>query len=222
MASYIPRISFLIAYLAATAVHLYGCMKKDQKIRNYTKPLLMPLLAGFYIFGATAIDPLVLALIFTSWLGDVLLMVHGMKWLTMGGFSFLATHILLIILYTRNISWSLQCLTVMLLYLIMGFGIIRSEYVCLKRYLPKPNLAMILSYLSCNVLMNLFAALQVVSYLNKGSGLILLGSLLFLASDSILFLVRFDKRMPFYGQHFNVMLTYSLAKLLVVLGFIFA
>ena len=125
-------------------------------------------------------------------------------------------------LYCRNISWNLQCLTVILLYMIMGFGIIRSEYVCLKRYLPKQNLAMILSYLSCNVLMNLFAALQVVSYLSKGSGLILLGSLLFLASDSILFLVRFDKRVPFYGQHFNVMLTYSFAKLLIVLGFIFA
>ena len=52
--------------------------------------------------------------------------------------------------------------------------------------------------------------------------LILLGALLFLASDSLLFMVRFNKKLPFYRQHFNVMLTYTLAKLMIVMGFIFA
>ena len=216
------RMVFLILYLVITAIHLYGCLKQDQKIRNLTKPFLMPMLAGFYVFGASTVNPVVFALILTSWLGDMLLMIPGMKWFTMGGISFLLTHVLLIWLYIPNISWSIQCLTVLLLYLILGFGIIRSEQGCLKRYMPKTNLWMILSYLSANITMNLFAALQAVSNLNHGSGLILIGSLLFLASDSILFLVRFDKKQPFYRQHFNVMLTYALAKFLIVLGFIFA
>ena len=75
-------------------------------------------------------------------------------------------------------------------------------------------------YLGMNTLMNLFAALQAFSDGGMGSELILFGALLFLASDSILFLVRFDKKLPFYGKHFNVMLTYTLAKLLIVTGFI--
>ncbi len=216
------KICFLFLYLAATAVHLYGCARKNQTIRNITKPLLMPLLAAFYIFSGTEVNWIVVVLIGTSWLGDVLLMIPGLKWFVMGGVSFLATHFLLILLYLPNITWSLQCITVTVLYAILGFGLLRSEYVWLKRYMPRPTIVMMLTYLFCNVSMNLFAAFQAVSNLNSGSGMILLGALLFLASDSILFMVRFNKKIPFYRQHFNVMLTYSLAKLMIVMGFIFA
>ncbi|MCR5268920.1 MAG: lysoplasmalogenase [Lachnospiraceae bacterium] len=216
------KIIFLFLYLAVSAVHLYGCAGKNQTIRNITKPLLMPLLAGFYIFSGAPVSWLVVLLIGTSWLGDILLMIKGMKWFVMGGFSFLATHILLIYLYLPNITWDIQCVTVMILYAILGFGLLRSEYVWLKRYMPKAMIRMMLGYLLGNVTMNLFAALQAVSNLNQGSGLILLGALLFLASDSLLFMVRFNKKLPFYRQHFNVMLTYTLAKLMIVMGFIFA
>ena len=88
--------------------------------------------------------------------------------------------------------------------------------------MPKVTIRMMLAYLLGNVTMNLFAALQAVSNINHGSSLILLGALLFLASDCLLFLVRFNKKLPFYRQHFNVMLTYTLAKLMIVMGFIFA
>lgn len=216
------NVIFLILYLILSAVHLYGSAIKNQKIRNYTKPLLMPALIGFYVCSAPVINWYVVALIITSWLGDVLLMIHGMKWFTLGGISFLCTHLLLIYLYTQNIVWSLQSITVISLYAIMGTGILRSIYVRLIRYMPKSNAAALLVYLGINVTMNLFAALQAVSNLNRGSGLILLGAMLFLASDSLLFLVRFDKKLPFYEQHFNVMLTYTLAKLLIAIGFIFA
>lgn len=216
------KIIFLLLYLTVTAIHLYGSAMRNQKLRNATKPFLMIFLGLFYGFSGVKPDPLVMALIVTSWLGDVLLMLRGMKWFTTGGLSFLATHVLLVILYLRNISWGPMTYIVVGLYLIIGSGILLSEWASLKRYLPKGNLILILTYLGCNITMNLFAAMQAVSNLNRGSGLILLGSLLFLASDTLLFLVRFDKKQPFYGQHFNVMLTYSLAKLMIVLGFIFA
>lgn len=216
------NVFFLILYLIFSVIHLYGSAKKNDKIRNITKPLLMPTLACFYICSVPVINWYVLALIITSWLGDVFLMIHGMKWFTIGGVSFLCTHILLIYLYLQNITWSLQSVTVFVLYAIIGSGIVASEYVRLIRYMPKSNAAALLTYLCCNIVMNMFAALQAVSNLNEGSGLILLGALLFLMSDSLLYLVRFDKKLPFYGQHFNVMLTYTLAKLLIVIGFIFA
>lgn len=213
---------FLIIYLAVSIIHLYGSAKQDSTIRNITKPLLMPALVGFYICAAPEINWFVVALIITSWLGDVFLMIKGMKWFTIGGISFACTHLLLIYLYLQNITFSLQTITVILLYAILGTGIMWSEYVRLIRYMPKSNAISFLVYLGFNVTMNVFAALQAVSNLNRGSGLILLGALLFLLSDGLLFLVRFDKRLPFYKQHFNVMLTYTLAKLLIVLGCIFA
>lgn len=212
---------FLALYLLTSILHLYGCVKKNEKIRSYTKPFLMLLLLGFYICAVETVNYMVIALIITSWIGDVLLMIKGMKWFTLGGISFLGTHTLLIILYCRHISFSIQCITVILLYMVIGFGILKSEYVRLIRYMPKSNAISIIVYLSGNVTMNMFAALQAVSNLNKGSGLMMLGALLFLASDSLLFLVRFDKKVPFYRQHFNVMLTYTLAKLYLVMGFIF-
>ena len=216
------KIIFLTLYLILSIIHLYGSAKKDKMIRNITKPLLMPALVGFYLCSVTTINWFVVALIITSWLGDVFLMIKGMKWFTIGGISFMGTHILLIYLYLQNIRWNIQCTTVIILYAIIGFGILRSLYLRLIRFMPKSNSAALLVYLSFNITMNLFAALQAVSYLSKGSGLMLLGSMLFLASDSLLFLVRFDKKLPFYSQHFNVMLTYTLAKLLIVMGFIFS
>lgn len=216
------KVLFLVLYLVLSAIHLYGSAKKSKLIRNITKPLLMPMLVGFYLCSVSTVNWFVFALIITSWLGDVLLMIHGMKWFTLGGVSFMFTHILLIFLFLQNITWSLQSITVIVLYAILGTGIMWSEYVRLIRYMPRSNAIASLVYLGFNISMNMFAALQVVSNLNKGSGLILLGALLFLVSDSLLFLVRFDKKLPFYGQHFNVMLTYTLAKLLIVLGFIFA
>ncbi|MBO4901955.1 MAG: lysoplasmalogenase [Lachnospiraceae bacterium] len=214
------KIVFLCLYLVVSAVHLYGCAMHDQRIRNITKPLLMPALAAFYICSADPVNWLVVALIMTSFIGDVLLMIHGMKWFTSGGISFLLTHVLLIVLYIPHIRWSPVDLIIVVPYLILGFGVLRSGYIWMRRYLPKTIICMMTFYLGMNTLMNLFAALQAFSDGGMGSELILFGALLFLASDSILFLVRFDKKLPFYGKHFNVMLTYTLAKLLIVTGFI--
>lgn len=211
---------FLVLYLIAAGTHVYGSFVYNKKIRNITKPMLMLLLALFYVSAAKYFEPLVLVFILTSWVGDVFLMKHGMKWLTLGGIGFFFTHVFLVVLYCRNIVFSKQLFVIIPVYLAMACGIIISMFRRLKRYMPKSNLAMLLAYLCCNLTMNMFAAMQAASGQISGGTLILMGATLFLASDSLLYMIRFDKKVSFYGKHANVMLTYTIAKLLIVLGFL--
>lgn len=213
------KFIFLAMYLIASGIHVYGSFVYNNRIRQITKPMLMSALLLFYIAAAESVNPLVAAAVITSWAGDVFLMFKGMKWLNTGGVAFFLTHVALITLYVQNIHLGWQSAVVIITYFIIGSGIITSMYLRLKRYMPKSNLAMLLAYLCVNILMNLFAALQATSGAIGGT-LILLGSTLFLASDSLLYMIRFDKKMPFYGKHANVMLTYTMAKLLIVLGFL--
>lgn len=214
------KFIFLAMYLIASGIHVYGSFVYNKRIRQITKPMLMPALLLFYVAAAESVNPLVCAAIITSWAGDVFLMFRGMKWLNTGGVAFFLTHVALITLYSGNVTLNWRSVVVIGTYLMIGFGIITSMYLRLKRYMPKSNVAMLLAYLCVNILMNLFAALQATSQIVAGGTLILLGSSLFLASDSLLYMIRFDKKMPFYGKHANVMLTYTMAKLLIVLGFL--
>ncbi len=211
---------FLILYGVISVVHLYGSAIQNQTVRDLTKPLLMPALAAFYIASTDAVNPLVVAMIATSWLGDILLMLHGLKWFVSGGISFLVTHILLIGAYLPSIRFRPADGWILAAYLLFGGGLIRSSAVHLKKYLPRQTIWMMIAYLAGNALMNLFAAIKSVSDPSVGSVLILLGALLFLLSDALLFQVRFNKKAPFYHMHFNVMLTYILAKFMIVFGFL--
>ena len=83
---------FLAVFILSTAVHLYGSIRKDSKLRNVTKPFLLLSLLGYYILAArTPSAAVILALIF-SWIGDVLLIPKGVKWFTAGGIAFMVSH----------------------------------------------------------------------------------------------------------------------------------
>ncbi|MBR6452930.1 MAG: lysoplasmalogenase [Lachnospiraceae bacterium] len=211
---------FLILYGVISVVHLYGSAICNQTVRDLTKPLLMPALAAFYITSTDAVNPFVVGMIATSWLGDMLLMVHGLKWFVSGGVSFLFTHLLLILAYLPKIGFGARDGWIIAAYLVFGGGLIRSSAKHLKKYLPRATIGMMTGYLAGNALMNLFAGMQALSSPSTGTVLILVGAFLFLLSDGLLFQVRFNKKAPFYHMHFNVMLTYILAKFMIVLGFL--
>ncbi|MBR4395732.1 MAG: hypothetical protein IKT01_05020, partial [Eubacteriaceae bacterium] len=84
---------FLAIFIIATAIHLYASAQKNRLLRNITKPFILLALLGFYLFAAERILPeIVIALAF-SWLGDVLLMPHGVTWFTAGGIAFMVSHL---------------------------------------------------------------------------------------------------------------------------------
>ena len=205
-------------YLLFSAVHLYHSWKDDPK-RKITKPFLLIFLILYYVFSPDRINiPLLLAL-FTSWLGDFLLIPKGNKWFICGGISFIFCHLFFIAVYYVRISFTgipwLLVIPAAILYFGIGLKIILS----IKDNTPKAMLPLMYFYLLCNSTMNVFSLMQLITLKSKGALTAFIGALLFYFSDCVLFLVRYHKnRDLIFKKHFTVMLAYLLGELMITVG----
>ncbi len=208
---------FLAVFFVSTAIHLYASAKKNAKLRNITKPLILLALLGFYIAAARApATAILLALVF-SWLGDVLLIPKGTKWFTAGGIAFMISHAFFILGYSKDVVFSAVPPALILALGVFFAATVGVIFRRLKPHLPKALFYPMFLYLLINGAMNCFAIFRWIS-LGSSAGLVTaIGAALFFVSDCTLFFVRFNKdsRMK---THFLVMLTYSLGELLIVLG----
>ncbi len=100
--------TFLLAlYFLVGFLELISIVGDYSFLHHFTKPLLMPVLAGFYLMSIknsnTAISWFVLISLFFSWLGDVFLMYqsHDQLYFMLGLGAFLIAHILYIVCYIR-------------------------------------------------------------------------------------------------------------------------
>ncbi len=97
----------LIAYFIIGIVEVVSIAGDFTFLHHFAKPLLMPILAGFYLLSiknsGTAISWFVLISLFFSWLGDVFLMYqsHHQLYFMLGLGAFLIAHILYIVCYIR-------------------------------------------------------------------------------------------------------------------------
>ena len=209
---------FLAVFLVSAAIHLVRCWQGSPK-SAYTKPLLV---SSLLLFCAFAVQPppwLLLAALFASWLGDVLLMPKGNAWFVSGGISFLISHFLFIFVYLPHIVWSSVPVWALVLvgavYLAAAAGVMYA----IQADAPKAMLAPLFLYLAANAAMNLFAFAMLLSKPCLGSAAAFVGAMAFFASDSILFLSRYWKkkeRIPRRG--FLIMLTYIAGEALIALG----
>ena len=213
----------LALFFIVLGIHLYASLKKNQKLRNITKPfILLTLLAWYLLVCDKPSTTLIIALVL-SWLGDVLLIGPGIKWFTAGGISFMIGHFFFMISYYEvgPEYWNLNVLPLLVIvFLVLVIYIFNK----LKPHLPKPLFIPMAAYLLINGLMNCTAIGRMIASIyftaNPLPGIITcIGALLFFISDSTLFFVRFkkDSRLK---THFLVMLTYSLGEFLIVLGLI--
>ena len=211
----------LLVFTITTSVHLYASLKKNQKLRNVSKPWILLSLLGYYLLSAKQIEiSVVLALIF-SWIGDMFLILKGVKWFTIGGISFMISHFFFIISYSKFINFS--SLNIVVVILLISLFVITASIVFkfLKPHLPKALFYPMYLYLIINGLMNCFAWFRAMTINGIACVVTAIGALLFFISDSSLFFVRFDKNSKL-KTHFLVMLTYSIGELLIVLGLILA
>lgn len=211
---------YLGIFLTFACIHLYASYKKDRPLRNITKPAILLGLLGFYL--ETVNSPswfIILALLF-SWLGDVLLIPHGIKWFTAGGISFMASHIFFILGYSSLTNFNLVPIPAIIILGLVFVCAVTFIFIKLKPFLPKALFVPMGGYLLVNGAMNCFAIFRMISAFSLSSLITCIGALLFFVSDAILFFVRFNKNSKI-KSHFLVMLTYSLAELLIVLGLIY-
>ena len=208
---------FLVFFIISTSVHLYASIRKDQRIRNITKPMILLSLMGFYIFAAHSFSWTALLALLFSWIGDILLMRRGVKWFISGGIAFMMSHVFFIARYMQDIDFGRVPILLIICFAVLFTASVIMVFSKLTKHLPGGLAAPMFLYLLLNGAMNCFAVYRCVSAPNLMTVLTALGALLFFISDATLFIVRFHKRSRM-KSHFMVMLTYSLGELLIVLG----
>ncbi len=208
-------------FLAASMVNLIGAFIENDFLNNYSKPLLMPLLALFFItqwqgeknnifiFSVTA-------LLF-SWAGDMLLMFQGESFFMFGLGSFLLAHISYMITYylaqiDMNISQNKTFVTVRIIILAMVGGAILNV---LWPHLDGMRIPVAV-YTVVIILMAVFAVLRKDRTSPASFSYVYGGALFFIASDGMIAVTKFIE--PFGHYRVFIMLTYIIAQFLIVKG----
>lgn len=212
---------FLILLIIFSGIHLFHSWKDDEKHRKFTKPFLIPLIAGFYFCSSQTILWTFVASLFFSWLGDIFLMIKRNKTVAIGGVSFLLSHIFFVITYLPNIQFS----SINYIYILFASVVYILLIIFISRHIEKtiPSIFKfpISLYLAINATMNIFALMQFISLKTSSSLLIYLGAAIFFISDLTCITVRFSDLKNFiFKKHFTVMITYIISFVLITLGMI--
>ena len=210
---------FLSVFAISGVIHLYASLKSNKRLRAQTKPFILLGLLGWYSCAASPVLTIVIAALLTSWLGDVLLIPKGVKWFTIGGISFLASHICFALAYLPQISFGTLPLWVIIAAALAYFIASCLVFKGLRDSLPKMLFIPMFIYLLANGTMNCFALYQLISLPCAATAVTFCGAMLFFASDSALFYTRFKENSVF-KNHFFVMLTYIIGEFLIVWGLI--
>ena len=216
---------FLILFFIVAIVEVFSEYKDNTKIEFFTKPLLMPLLILFYIFGViegasiAQVDWLIVVALIGGWAGDVLLMQKDQeKWFLFGMVAFLINQIFYIISFFLSISnitnfdsWGFYLLGPVLLVLI--FMVPRFINKAGEMKIP------VLVYLVAILLMHFTAILRLAEFQGLPFILVYVGSISFIFSDATIAVNKWDKEIP-QGRPI-IMTTYLLAQFYITLGVLF-
>lgn len=210
---------FILLYLVVVIADLISVYTDKESLRYITKPLLMPLLVGYFAistkpFTSSLKKWIILALVF-SWLGDILLMFESSNssFFIFGLVAFLIAHIFYILFYENvirmeNVKKNYWWFMPVLIYYILLIYLLSPHLEEMR--LPVRIYGVVISYM-------LIQALQTSRINNKSAALLMiLGAVLFIASDSILAINKFYRSFELAG--IAIMLTYGIAQLLIILG----
>ncbi|WP_179344888.1 lysoplasmalogenase [Winogradskyella ursingii] len=154
----------------------------------------------------------VLALVF-SLLGDILLMLvdNSQHFFTFGLIAFLIAHVMYVMVFLKHRNPNSKP---------FGFILILLVYASSLFYFLKDGLGEML--IPVVIYMLVILGMSTSAYIRKGKvnvlsyGLVFIGAIFFMISDSILALNKFYQPLPF--SDVSIMVTYSIAQFLIVLG----
>jgi uncharacterized membrane protein YhhN len=112
-------------FLLGLITHIAGIYTDSEMLEKITKPLLIPVLAGYFIWGTKSfqagLKKWVLLALFFSWVGDILLMVvtEDPAFFLLGLVAFLLAHVFYIFFFHairihEKISGRLFCFSLFL------------------------------------------------------------------------------------------------------------
>ncbi|MFC9917853.1 lysoplasmalogenase [Agromyces binzhouensis] len=196
-------------YAALSLVHLVVLVVGgDGTAVTATKLLLMPALVVAVVLArprASAAARLLVAALVLSWAGDALLTGSGDGWFVAGLLSFLAAHVVYVVLFVRLSAGGRRLPWWTLAYAAWFAGFLA---------LLAPGLdGMLVPVAVYGAVLGMMAALA-----GGLGGLVALGGALFVVSDSVLALGRFLPGYEFAAHDLVVMSTYLAAQGLIALG----
>jgi len=210
---------WLIIFLLSLAVNIAGAVIPHYWLQNISKPLLMPLLALYFISELkgfrTDIMKWILLALFFSWGGDVLLMFQEKQsiFFLLGLSSFLLAHIFYIGFFHKlrvqeRIKGNPWLLVVVVIYYAALISWLSPYLGAMK--IPVRVYGIVISFM-------LMLAMHMWFLRNKAAGhWLMTGALLFVISDSVLAINKFYQSFEMAG--IVIMLTYGLAQLFIVQG----
>ncbi|MFV8332479.1 lysoplasmalogenase [Flavobacterium sp. GSP14] len=198
--------------------HLLILLGKDE-IAWFLKPFLLPfLLLAVHFHKKFGTKNILLAALTMSWIGDIILLFadKGELYFIAGLIAFLISHVCYIILFSKQLKVYLKKskflywvgVTAITMYLIAVMLVLLPSLGDLK--IPVFVYALTIS------IMLLFAFKGYLNWHRPSNGHILIGAIVFVASDSIL---AFDKfYAPLQHSALLIMSTYLVAQFLIVVG----
>jgi len=215
---------FLVSFFVVAIIEIFGEFKDNTKIIYITKPILMPLLILFYIFGVieaasiARIDWLIVVALIGGMGGDIFLMLKNEdKWFLPGMGAFLINQIFYTISFFLSITdytalnlWGLLLIVPALL--ILAFTV--PGFIKNTGHLKIP----VLIYMAAILLMHISALLRIADPRLQGLPyvLIYIGSLSFIFSDASIATNKWAGE--FKNARLIILTTYILAQFYIVLG----
>jgi uncharacterized membrane protein YhhN len=213
------RLTGIVIFLMVLVAHFIGILLASETTQLVTKPLLVPILTVYFLHQlnsiVTTLKKWIVAALFFSWAGDVLLMFvpKDELFFLAGLASFLLAHIFYVIFFMQVRAFEkIKLKPVFILIVTAYYAILIS---ILLPYLGDMKLPVLVYGIVISLMFML--AMHMLNISNKQAGIwMMTGALLFVLSDSILAINKFYK--PFESSGGLIMLSYGFAQLLIVKG----
>lgn len=212
--------NWLFLFVIVLVIHLLGILISEKTMQLISKPLIVPVLIGYFFTsskkaGASGFAIWILLALFFSWVGDILLMFQegNSVFFLLGLSAFLLAHICYIVFFHRvRLREAIAGKGLLLVIVVIYYGALLSF---LSPYLGEMKLPVKIYGVVISFMFML--AMHMAFLKNKTAGwLMLAGSLLFIISDSVLAINKFYE--AFEGAGFIIMFTYGLAQLFITAG----
>ncbi|MBN2658044.1 MAG: lysoplasmalogenase [Spirochaetales bacterium] len=211
----------LIPFLLFSLAHVFGEIIGSMKIRYFTKPLLMPLLALYYLAGNPDPSILMILAIAGGWLGDLFLMIPDpektRRWFKPGLVAFLLGHIFYMSVFFRASAGKIEL--TMPVIILAGFVLVYCALVFLKLKPYMGKLAPAITvYIVVIAAMGISAVLCLPGQELTPAVTVIAGAMIFMVSDTVNAWNKFAKEVP--RERVITMTTYLAGQGLLVAGYL--
>jgi uncharacterized membrane protein YhhN len=194
-------------------VNIFSIKHEKYAVRIVSKICLVPLLIIFYIFKSNNLSFIIILALFFSWCGDILLINPRRFRLCAGILSFLAAHILYILVF---IDLAPGIDTIPFIFSLL-FILTIECFLMIKLHIPNNYIFPVTIYGISIGLLFVFALRVFIWNKNPAGILLVAGSVLFFISDAVLAYFSVIKLMTKNALAI-VMLTYIIAQACIVIG----